>query len=78
MARGRNLANHTLNTKGRPIESRKGETFAAWIYAIQSHGYNVQWRILCAADFDDPTTRKRFFLQAVRGKRRIVWPQPNT
>jgi DNA (cytosine-5)-methyltransferase 1 len=65
-----------LDSKGRPIESRKGETFRAWIQAIESHGYHVEWRILCAADFGDPTTRKRFFLQAVRGKRKIVWPNP--
>jgi DNA (cytosine-5)-methyltransferase 1 len=67
-----------LDAKGRPIESRKGETFYAWIKAIESHGYRVEWRILCAADFGDPTTRKRFFLQAVRGKRKIVWPIPLT
>jgi DNA (cytosine-5)-methyltransferase 1 len=37
-------------------------------------GYTVDWRVLCAADFGDPTTRRRLFVQAVRGGRRIVWP----
>ena len=65
-----------INSKGRPIESRKGETFHAWINALESHGYKAQWRILCAADFGDPTTRKRFFLEATRGNRKPVWPNP--
>ena len=34
---------------------------------LQGLGYSVDWRMLCAADYGDPTTRTRFFLQAVRG-----------
>lgn len=65
-----------LNRKKRPIESRKGETFMAWKCMLESLGYTVDQRILCAADFGAPTTRKRLFVQAVRGKREIVWPKP--
>jgi len=35
----------------------------------------VDWKILCAADFGDPTTRRRLFIQAVKGRKRIVWPE---
>lgn len=61
----------------RPLKSKRGETFAAWIKALESLGYRVGWRVLCAADYGDPTTRKRLFIQAVRGKRKIVWPEPS-
>lgn len=66
-----------LDCKLRPIASRKSETFHAWLNAIRSIGYKVDYRILCAADFGDPTTRRRLFIQAVRGRRRIVWPEPS-
>lgn len=65
-----------LDAKGKPTTSRKGETFNAWVQTLRSIGYTVEWRILCAADYGDPTTRRRLFVQAVRGKRRIVWPEP--
>lgn len=66
-----------LGANGKPIASRKGETFHAWVRMIESLGYRVEWRILCAADFGDPTTRERLFIQAVRGRRKIVWPEPS-
>lgn len=65
-----------LDSRGKPVEGRKGETFAAWIQTLRSIGYRVDHRILRAADYGDPTTRRRLFVQAVRGKRRIVWPDP--
>jgi len=64
-----------LGADGRPMPSKKGETFQAFISALKSLGYRVDWRILCAADYGDPTTRRRMFLQAVRGKNRISWPE---
>ena len=63
-----------LGANHRPLKSRKGDTFRAWVEALKSLGYRVEWRILCAADYGDPTTRKRLFVQAVRGRRKIVWP----
>ena len=65
-----------LGSDGRPLASRKGETFRAFVVALESLGYKVDWRLLCAADYGDPTTRTRFFLQAVRGRGRIAWPEP--
>ena len=63
-----------IGADGRPMKSKKGATFAAWVSALESLGYRVEWRVLCAADYGDPTTRRRLFVQAVRGRRRIVWP----
>lgn len=65
-----------LGCDDKPLASRKGETFVAWIQTLRSIGYIVDWRILCAADYGDPTTRRRLFVQAVRGRRRISWPIP--
>lgn len=59
---------------GKPLSSKRGATFAAWVGALESLGYRVGWKVLCAADYGDPTTRRRLFVQAVRGKRQVVWP----
>lgn len=61
---------------GRPCPFRKGESFKRWIRAIKSLGYKVEWRVLVAADFGAPTTRKRLYLIARRDGRPIVWPDP--
>lgn len=63
-----------IGVNRRPMRSRKGETFRAWLAALQSLGYAVDSRVLVAADYGDPTTRRRLFVQAQRGNRRIVWP----
>ena len=65
-----------LGANGRPLVKRKGEVFRAWLEALRSMGYRVDHRILCAADHGDPTTRRRLFIQAVRGRRSICWPSP--
>jgi DNA (cytosine-5)-methyltransferase 1 len=61
---------------GRPIPGRKGEYFRAWIAALEAIGFRVQYRVLCAADFGDPTTRRRFFLIGCSDKRALRWPEP--
>lgn len=66
-----------IDAKGKPMKSKRGATFMAWVAALRSLGYRVEWQILCAADYGDPTTRKRLFVQAVRGNRKIVWPEPS-
>lgn len=65
-----------LDVKGRPLKRRKGELFHAWLKMLEATGYRVEWRILCAADYGDPTTRRRLFIQAVRGRRKVRWPEP--
>ncbi len=62
-----------LGVSGRPIKSKEGETFRAFIAALRSLGYTVSWKVLCAADYGDPTTRERLFILARRGARKIVW-----
>ncbi len=65
-----------IGSNGRPLKSRKGSVFLAWCAALEALGYRVDYRILRAADYGDPTTRRRLFVQAVRGRRKIVWPSP--
>ena len=65
-----------IGADGKPLKSKAGTTFQMWLNAIRALGYTVDWRVLNAADFGDPTTRKRLFIQAVKGKKRIVWPEP--
>lgn len=60
----------------RPLKSRKGETFRAFIVAMESYGYRVEWKVLNAADFGAATTRRRLFIRASRGRRPIAWPEP--
>lgn len=64
-----------LGRDGRPLKSKKGHTFRAWVEALKSLGYRVDWRILNAADYGVPTSRKRLFVQAVRTRRNIGWPE---
>ncbi len=65
-----------LGADRRPLKSRRGETFHAFINAVKSLGYTVDWRVLNAADYGDPTTRERLFIIARRGRRKITWPEP--
>ena len=61
----------------RPIQKLKGETFNAFIGMLRGLGYTVDWKILNAADYGAPTTRRRLFIQAVRSgcEKSILWPE---
>lgn len=61
---------------GRPLKSRKGETFRAFLAALRSLNFSVDYRVLSAASYGDPTSRERLFILARRGKKRIEWPEP--
>ncbi len=65
-----------LDENGIPIKSEKGKTFQAFILSIRSLGYTVDWDILNAANYGDPTIRRRLFIQAVKGGKKIMWPNP--
>lgn len=66
-----------LNKDGKPIERLKGSCFNAWVKAIEARSYIVEWRIVNCADYGDATSRRRFFLKAVRrGCGKIRWPEP--
>lgn len=65
-----------LDTRGRPMKSRKGETFEAWLAALRALGYRTSERILCAANYGDATTRRRLFVLAWRGRSAVApWPE---
>lgn len=68
-----------IGSNNRPLASRKGETFAAWLGALRSLGYTVEAQVLNAADYGAATTRRRLFVVArldggARGRGPIVWP----
>lgn len=62
--------------RSRRIPERAGEHFREWKAALEALGYVVEWRVLCAADYGAPTTRKRVYLVARCDGRPIVWPAP--
>src|SRR5579863_1927007 len=61
---------------GKPIKSRRGEYFAAWISALKALGFEVEWKKLNAADYGDATTRQRFILIGRSDRKKIRWPIP--
>lgn len=62
-----------------PIEdgdpSRDGSIFEAWLNALNSLGYSVDYDVLNAADYGDPTSRKRFFLIGSQSGK-ATFPEP--
>ena len=64
-----------LAADGRPLKHKAGETYRAFLGALRSLGYHVDTRVLTAADYGDPTTRRRLFILADR-RRRPRWPAP--
>jgi DNA (cytosine-5)-methyltransferase 1 len=64
--------------KDKPIKSEQGKIFLAFINAMEAFGYSVEYRVMTAADYGDPTTRQRFFLVArKRNTGRPHWPEPS-
>lgn len=61
---------------GRPVKSRKGEYFHAWIDTLRRLGFDPEWRKLNAADYGDATTRQRFILMARSDGKKVHWPMP--
>lgn len=58
-----------------PDPNRKGESFRRWVNEIKRHGYNVEWKVLNAADYGAPTHRRRLFVVCkLNGK--VRWPEP--
>lgn len=65
-----------LDENGYPIKAKEGTTFQKWVHLLHFLGYHVEWRVLSAADYGAPTTRKRLFIIARRDGKPIVWPEP--
>lgn len=64
-----------VGADGKPLKSKKGETFKAFVGVLKSLGYRVEVKVLNAADYGDPTTRQRLFILARRGKHALNWPE---
>jgi DNA (cytosine-5)-methyltransferase 1 len=65
-----------LDREGQPVKARAGETFRAWRRKLEAYGYVVEHRLLVAADYGAPTTRRRLFVIARCDGRPISWPEP--
>jgi DNA (cytosine-5)-methyltransferase 1 len=65
-----------LGANGRPMKSKRGELFQQFVASLKALGYRAEYRVLNCADYGAPTTRRRFFLIARRGNKKIVWPTP--
>lgn len=63
-----------LGVNHRPLKSKRGEIFRAFIQAIERYGYRVEFKVLNAADYGAATTRRRLFIIAKRGAKSINWP----
>lgn len=61
---------------GRPIKSRRGEYFRAWIAALEAIGFRIDYRVINCADYGDPTTRQRFFLIGASDRKPLRWAEP--
>lgn len=64
-----------LDRRGRPLKSRRGELFRQFLANLEALGYRYRYEVVNTADYGDPTTRRRFFLIAARG-RVPEWPAP--
>lgn len=64
-----------LDGDGRIVPHLKGRTFKCWVGNLRGLGYTVDWRILNAADYGAPTSRRRLFLIARCDGKPIEWPK---
>ncbi|UQW98161.1 DNA cytosine methyltransferase [Rummeliibacillus sp. G93] len=65
-----------LTKDGYPDANKKGKTFESFVKALESLGYQVEFKELRACDYGAPTIRKRFFMIARCDGCPIVWPKP--
>ena len=61
--------------KGKPVKKKAGQTYRRWREQLSDLGYEIDTRILCAADYGAPTIRKRFCLIARCDGQPIQWPE---
>lgn len=61
--------------RGQPVAGRAGDYWRKLLDHLRGLGYQVDDRVLCAADYGAPTTRRRLFLIARRDAA-PVWPEP--
>lgn len=59
-----------------PDPKRQGKTWRRFLRILREMGYDVEDKVLCAADFNVPQRRNRLFMIARCDGRPIVWPTP--
>lgn len=59
-----------------PDSKHIGRTWRRFVRVLQQLGYQVEYRLMNAADYGAATTRERLFLFARRDGQPIVWPEP--
>jgi len=64
-----------LDQNQRPIQKYKGQLFLNFIERLRAMDYNVDYRLINAANYGDATTRERLFIIARKGGKPIVWPE---
>lgn len=62
---------------GKPIKSREGEYFRAWIAALQGCGFKLDYKVVCCANYGDATTRERFLLVGRSDGKPLRRPDPS-
>ncbi len=61
--------------KGKPIRTKRGQTYWKWRKQLENLGYEVETNELLACDYGAPTKRKRFFMIARCDGKPIEWPE---
>lgn len=59
-----------------PDKKRQGQHWRRFVAIHRAKGYEIEWRVLNAADHDVPTKRRRLIWIARRDGAPIVWPEP--
>ncbi len=63
-----------LGVDGKPLKSMKGILFNNFINSLKALNYSVNYQVVNCANYGDPTTRKRLFILAKRGRHKISFP----
>ena len=59
-----------------PCRRRKGKTFRQWVRSLEDLGYQVETKLINAAEHGAPTSRVRLFVVARCDGLPITWPTP--
>ena len=65
-----------LDKQGRPIQKKKGTEYRRFIKSMKKLGFAFDSRVLVAADYGAPTTRKRWYAVFRSDGKQIRWPEP--
>lgn len=64
-----------LDKKGHPIASKKGAEYKRFMWCMAQLGFEWDTRVLVAADYGAPTTRKRWYAVFRSDGKPIRWPE---